>query len=115
MIAASSLLASSLESRLLPVFERRANKTCLRWSPAFSRSSSDEPTKNAFVGVPASAGLRGNKAMATDRPMYQWRQMTPELRGTVLEERKRRSRPWHGPPHYSNADGIYLISAACYQ
>ena len=46
--------------------------------------------------------------------MYNWRQMTPEMRAEVLAVRQRQGQPWHGPPH-----GLekfwYHLSAACYE
>src|SRR5262245_59475871 len=52
--------------------------------------------------------------MDPDRVMYRWRKMTPEQRKEALEYRQRHQLPWHGPPHYESASGVYLISAACY-
>lgn len=52
---------------------------------------------------------------ASDRVMYRWRQLTPEQRAAVLDERKRERRPWHSPPHYETDTGLYLITAACYE
>jgi putative transposase len=53
--------------------------------------------------------------MDPDNAMYFWRQMTPEQRESTLEERKRHTRPWHGPPHYASESSLYLLSAACYE
>jgi len=53
--------------------------------------------------------------MEPDNPMYYWRSLTPEQRQTVLAERQRQHQPWHGPPHYVSADGLYLLTAACYE
>jgi putative transposase len=47
--------------------------------------------------------------------MYDWRRLTPDQRAAVLAERRQRSRPWHGPPHYDSAAQIYLITAACFE
>lgn len=51
----------------------------------------------------------------SDRIMYLWRQLTPEQRAAVLEERKSQRRPWHSPPHFAGETGLYLITAACYE
>ncbi len=53
--------------------------------------------------------------MDKDHQMYHWRRLTPEQREEVLAERKRHPRPWHGPPHYAEEEGLYLLSAACYE
>jgi len=50
-----------------------------------------------------------------DRPMYRWRQMTPEQRQEALRYRQRHRRPWHGPPHYSSESQVYMFTAACYE
>jgi putative transposase len=50
-----------------------------------------------------------------ERGAYYWRRLTPEQRTVVLAERQRHPRPWHGPPHYASDDGLYLITAACYE
>jgi putative transposase len=47
--------------------------------------------------------------------MYVWRRMTPDQREATLEERKRYTRPLHGPPHYASESSLYLLSAACYE
>jgi putative transposase len=47
--------------------------------------------------------------------MYRWRRMTAEQRDAALKERQRHRLPWHGPPHYVGASGLYLLSAACYE
>ena len=47
--------------------------------------------------------------------MYEYRKMTPRQRAAVLEERRLLGRPWHAPPHFDQAQGMYLISAACYE
>jgi len=51
--------------------------------------------------------------MDPDRPMYYWRHLTPEQREQVMRERKQHPRPWHGPPHYVEESGLYLLTAAC--
>jgi putative transposase len=53
--------------------------------------------------------------MDPDRPMYRWRQMTPQQRQEALEYRQRQRVPWHGPPHYESESEVYLITAACYE
>lgn len=50
-----------------------------------------------------------------DRLMYQWRRMTPEQREAVLKSRQCQHVPWHGPPHYEDESGLYLLTAACYE
>jgi len=47
--------------------------------------------------------------------MYEYRRMTTEERARVLAGRKVLRRPWHAPPHFEQSDGVYLISAACYE
>jgi putative transposase len=41
--------------------------------------------------------------------------MTPEERDAALKCRQRHRLPWHGPPHYSDESGLYLVTAACYE
>jgi putative transposase len=41
--------------------------------------------------------------------------MTPEQQAEALRSRQRERRPWHGPPHFTDADGLYLLTAACYE
>jgi putative transposase len=53
--------------------------------------------------------------MDVDRSMYLWRQWTPEQREEALGHRQRNHLPWHGPPHYENDEGLYMITAACYE
>ena len=53
--------------------------------------------------------------MNDDKAMYRWRRMSPEQRAETLAFRQRQRLPWHGPPHYESDDGLYLISAACYE
>src|SRR5262245_12281069 len=53
--------------------------------------------------------------MNPDRLMYRWRHMTPEEREEALRFRQHERLPWHGPPHYENADGLYLLTAACFE
>ena len=47
--------------------------------------------------------------------MYDYRRMTSEQRARVLAERRGRGVPWHGPPHFGGEDGVYLITAACFE
>lgn len=47
--------------------------------------------------------------------MYLWRKLTPEQRAEVLQWRRSEKRPWHSIPHYTSDDGLYLITAACYE
>ncbi|MEN9574755.1 MAG: hypothetical protein RL514_2610 [Verrucomicrobiota bacterium] len=50
------------------------------------------------------------------QPAYQWRQLTPEQRDSVLTWRKENERPWHAPPHRPNFHHTHFhISAACYE
>ncbi len=47
--------------------------------------------------------------------MYEWRQLSSEERLDVLEMRKLKKLPWHSPPHFGKEDGLYHITAACYE
>src|SRR4051794_8011229 len=47
--------------------------------------------------------------------MYRWRKMTAQQRAKTLEYRQRNQLPWHSLPHYESEDGLYLITAACYE
>jgi putative transposase len=47
--------------------------------------------------------------------MYEYRTMTPEQRRAVVEERRRRGFPWHGPPHPEAAEAYRIVTAACYE
>ncbi len=50
------------------------------------------------------------------RPVYLWRQLTPDQRISVLAWRKENLRPWHAPPHRPNYQHTHFhISAACYE
>ncbi len=50
------------------------------------------------------------------RPLYLWRQLTPEQQARVLAWRKENKRPWHGPPHRPNYLHTHFhITAACYE
>jgi putative transposase len=52
---------------------------------------------------------------ARERPMYNWRRMTPEQRKEALEHRQQHQLPWHGPAHFEDESGLYLITAACFE
>lgn len=47
--------------------------------------------------------------------MYEYRRATPEVRKELLEERQRKSWPWHAPPHFANSEHVYLLTAACFE
>ena len=47
-----------------------------------------------------------------DRPMYRWREMTPERREQALSYRRTNRLPWHSPPHYE-ADTSYYFTLLC--
>jgi putative transposase len=47
--------------------------------------------------------------------MYEYRKMTRAERAKVLASRKLHLCPWHAPPHFEQAWGVYMISAACYE
>jgi putative transposase len=47
--------------------------------------------------------------------VYEYRDMTEAERAKVLAGRKLHLRPWHAPPHFDQTEGVYLISAACYE
>jgi putative transposase len=47
--------------------------------------------------------------------MYLWRKLAPPQREELLSWRKSSSHPWHSPPHYASEDGLYMITAACYE
>jgi len=47
--------------------------------------------------------------------VYYYRTMTREQRAEVVRDRKARGSPWHGPPHYADNSGTYILSAACYE
>jgi putative transposase len=53
--------------------------------------------------------------MNPDPGMYRWRRMTPQQQRAALAERQRHRLPWHGPPHYTSAGALYLMTAACYE
>jgi putative transposase len=47
--------------------------------------------------------------------MYEYRNMTPEQRRAVVEQRRQRGFPWHGPPHPEAAGAYRIVTAACYE
>ncbi len=47
--------------------------------------------------------------------MYEYRKMTKDERTRVLAARKATGCPWHAPPHFGQAENVYIISAACYE
>jgi putative transposase len=47
--------------------------------------------------------------------MYDYRTMTPEQRRAVVEERRKRGFPWHGPPHPEAPGAFRIVTAACYE
>ena len=75
-----------------------------------------EPVGTPRTG-PAEAGTptSGGTAVSGEGPAYSWRRLSPEQRKVILEERRRRPRPWHGPPHIIDPGDLYLVSAACYE
>ncbi|MGD2164372.1 MAG: hypothetical protein PVH50_02465 [Anaerolineae bacterium] len=46
---------------------------------------------------------------------YDYRDMTPEERAAVIDERRRRGYPLHAPPHPYRGPGWYCITAANYE
>lgn len=46
--------------------------------------------------------------------MYEYRKLTPEERQALIEERKAKGFPPHQPPHPIQIEGIYLLTAVCY-
>jgi putative transposase len=50
-----------------------------------------------------------------ERPMYCWREMTPQQRVEVMRDRRTHRLPWHSPPHYEADTAHYLVTAACYE
>jgi putative transposase len=46
---------------------------------------------------------------------YIWRKLTPKQRGELLAWRKRRSLPWHRPPHHPSDKTRFHITAACFE
>jgi putative transposase len=53
--------------------------------------------------------------MDIDRPMYAWRAMSNEERRSAFKERKKIGHPWHGPAHYENEVGTYLVTGTCFE
>src|SRR5439155_8103525 len=50
-----------------------------------------------------------------ERPMYHWRQLTPEQRQELLHFRRDNHLPWHSPPHYDSDSQQYMVTAATYE
>ncbi len=46
---------------------------------------------------------------------YEYRQMTPEERAAIVEERRLRGYPLHAPPHPYREGGWYCITAVNYE
>ena len=46
---------------------------------------------------------------------YEYRNMTPDEREAVMQERRERGYPWHAPPHPFRGPAIYLLSAANFE
>lgn len=46
--------------------------------------------------------------------MYAYRQLTPEQRAMLVQERKDKGYPLHSPPHFKQAETFYLLTATCY-
>ena len=53
--------------------------------------------------------------LADDRPMYVYRTLTPAQKADVLQSRALRGYPLHSPPHLSDVEGWFLITAATYE
>jgi len=53
--------------------------------------------------------------MERQQTMYLWRKLKPVDQEALLRFRQTEQRPWHSPPHYQSDDGLYLITAACYE
>ena len=47
--------------------------------------------------------------------MYRYRTLTPEQKTEVLRQRQLRGLPLHEPPHFHDAEGWFLITAATYE
>lgn len=47
--------------------------------------------------------------------MYEYRKLSPEERRRLVEERLARGYPPHQPPHPIRQQGLYLLTAACYE
>ena len=47
--------------------------------------------------------------------MYEWRTMTKAQCNEILRLRKQCKLPWHSPPHFGLDNGLYHITAACYE
>ena len=47
--------------------------------------------------------------------MYEYRRLTPEQREQLVQERLANGNPPHQPPHPMRSEGIYLLTATCYE
>lgn len=47
--------------------------------------------------------------------MYRWRKLSPEEQQETLARRKLQRHPWHSPPHHREGNGLYLVTATCYE
>jgi len=47
--------------------------------------------------------------------MYDWRRMSQAERDRALESRRALRRAWHGPPHDYADEGLFHLSATCYE
>jgi putative transposase len=47
--------------------------------------------------------------------MYEYRNLTPEQRQQLVQERLARGYPPHQPPHPAREQRLYLLTAACYE
>ncbi|MDP6113882.1 MAG: transposase [Planctomycetota bacterium] len=53
--------------------------------------------------------------MARKLKSYEYRRLSEEEKEVVLEHRKEKGHPWHSPPHSSDGEKWYLITAANYE
>lgn len=47
--------------------------------------------------------------------MYRYRELTPEEKTEILQQRQLNGFPTHAPPHLHNTEGWFLITAATYE
>jgi putative transposase len=47
--------------------------------------------------------------------MYEYRKLTPKEREELIRERLARGAPPHQPPHPVRMEGLYILTAACYE
>jgi putative transposase len=47
--------------------------------------------------------------------VYDYRTLTSQQRQEIVNERRRKGYPWHGPPHFPEGDNLYMLTAACYE